>query len=226
MAQLNDFISQVKSEGIMRNNRYIVTMPIPNSVGFTGDIRKVLLFCDSIALPGVSLSTTPARTYGELREMPYEKLFSSVPMSFYVDNSMHVKQLFDKWQGAVQDPNSRNINYYRDYITNIDIDVLDIFDNTRYQVTLHEAYPKEIGSIQMDYSNRDVMKLGITMNYKYWTSGESTSGVNYPDNSGFFDKLISGFLGGSSKLPTNYFNDFPTFQSGYNNNKVVTMTSF
>ena len=217
MAQLNDFISQIKTEGLMRNNRYAVDFSLPTGLANPGiDLRKVLLFCDNVTIPGVTMSSTPARTYGEVREMPYEKLFSPITMSFYVDSSMQVKKLFDSWQGIIQDPDSRNIGYYDDYRTDITITMFDVNNNAKYSVIAFESYVKDISAIQLDYSNRDVMKLNVTMGYKYWKSSEQQSSVSTPDNKGFFDK-IGEFIGDAIPVPSQYYNDFDGFQKEYNN---------
>lgn len=213
MAKLNDFIAQVKKEGLMRTNRYIVLMTMPTGMRSSVSMRKVLLLCDSINVPGVTISTTAARTYGEIREMPYEKIFAPANMSFYVDNKMEVKKIFDEWQAIIQDPETRNHGYYKDYTTDIKITILDSYDNARYQVTLFDAYLKDLGSIQMSNESREVMKLNVTMQYKYWKSEEANASVTHPDNRGFFEKAF-GSLFGDTK--TGYFTDFNKFQKEYN----------
>jgi hypothetical protein len=62
----------------------------------------------------------------------------------------------------------KTYNYYNTYIANMRIEVQDINDKTRYEVTLFECYPKTISSIQMDYAAKDVMKISIGMQYKNW----------------------------------------------------------
>ena len=58
MATLNEFISNIKSEGLMRTSRFAVTMQPPRSLGNSvKDLRKILLYCDSINLPGINLET-------------------------------------------------------------------------------------------------------------------------------------------------------------------------
>ena len=214
MAQLNDFIGQVKGEGLMHTNRFAISMNLPGTIGSV-DKQKVLLFCDSVTLPGVTISTTPAFTYGEAREMPYEKLFSPATFTFFVDNSMQVKKVFDKWQGLVIDPTTRHTNYYRNYITDIQIDIFDVYSNARYRVTLHEAYCKDIAQVQMDYANKDLMKLPVTIQYKYWTATDANAVVKHPDNRGFFERLFDDFFGDTFAIPDNYFNDFTGFQSSF-----------
>ncbi|MBV5342203.1 hypothetical protein JZU68_00815, partial [bacterium] len=47
------------------------------------------------------------------------------------------------------------------------IQVQDLQDNSRYDMILHECYPKTVGSIQLDHNNKDVMKLTVTMQFKW-----------------------------------------------------------
>lgn len=220
MANLKEFVAAVKSEGLMRNNRFSVFFNIPSSVSAIKDLRKVLLFCDTAALPPVTLETTQARTFGEFREMPYNRLFDNIQLEFYVDTSMQVKLLFDSWINSIQDPISRNFNYYNNYVTDMTIDVLDLADASRYQVTLYQAYPKAISAVQLDYANKDIMKLQVSMNYKYWIStqvdGGGSSAAGATGNS-IIDKLLgfAGLAGKGLNIPNQYFTNFNSFQSGF-----------
>lgn len=199
---LRNFISEVKKGALARNNRYAVLFQLPAGVRFNPDsLQKTLLFCDQIQLPGVNYSTVQNRTFGEFRETPYEKLFDNLTMSFYVDNDMKVKALFDEWIGSIQDPLTRNFNYYNNYTCDMTIEVQDLQNKTRYELTLSECYPKNIGSIQLDYANKDVMKLQVTMQYKYWnatTINTLANGQKIPTN--FIDKLTRNFTGFQQQL--------------------------
>ena len=192
---LKDFISEIKQGSLARNNRYAVMLTSPKRVNL-GSLRKVLLFCDQIQLPGVNYSTTQIRTFGEFRETPYEKLYDNLTMSFYVDNDMKIKGLFDEWIGSIQDPITRTFSYYDQYISEMKIEVQDLQNKTRYEMTLYECYPKNIGSIQLDYANKDYMKMQVTMQYKYWTAtpiSPLVDGQKIPTN--FIDKLTQNFTG-------------------------------
>lgn len=205
MSTLQEFISQVAGEGLMRTSRFAVSFSLPNGLSaglYDTNLRKILLYCDSVNLPGLTLETTAAKTFGEERQMPHQKQYDTINLGFYVDNSMSVKTLFDNWMGTVQDPETRNFNYYWTYVTDITIDVLDISDKSRYQVTLYQSYPKAINPIQMDYGNRDVMKLSVAMQYKYWRSSATNT--------------ANSFLGDSAEIPETYFTNFDQYQTGYN----------
>ena len=221
MASLNQFIASIKSEGLMRNSRFAVTFNSPRSMqggGAATDLRKILLYCDNVNLPGMTLETTQAKTFGEYREMPFNKLFDNINMSFYVDNSMHVKRMFDSWMGAIQNPQTRTFNYYKDYTTDITIQVFDIADKSRYEVMLYQCYPKTINPITLDYADKEVMKMTVSMNYKYWISSSVTMSQNKSATSNNINNnsLTNGLFGDALNIPSTYFTNFDSFQTGFN----------
>jgi hypothetical protein len=207
---LKDFISEIKKGSLARSNRFAIGFTPPKTAqkpylagSDPATLRKVILFCDQVQLPGVNFSTVQNRVFGEFRETPYEKLYDNINMSFYVDNDMKVKSLFDNWMNSIQDVTTRTFNYYDNYTTDMTIEVQDINDKTRYEVKLFECYPKNIGAIQMDYASKDVMKLSITMQYKYWTASPK---VALPDG-----QVVSG------NLIDKFTKDFSGFQQSLNN---------
>ena len=190
MTQLDKFIAGVKVGGIARTNRYSVILTPPESLPVAGSnngLQLILLFCDQVQVPGLNISTNQNRTFGEFREVPYEKLYGDVQLSFYVDNNLSVKRLFDDWMGLIQNPYTRTFNYYKNYTTSMSINIEDVEDRKRYEVKLFECYPKTISAIQMDYASKDIMKLQVTMQYKYWKTENFE--VSDPSQSGA-QKLI------------------------------------
>ena len=225
---LTDFIANVKG-GLAKNTHYDVIIPTPKVVTsnmFNGEmLQKIMLFCDQTQLPGVNISTTPLRVYGEAREMPYEKLFDPVQLSFYVDKEMRIKMFFDEWMGGIQNQDSRTFTYYKHYTTNIDIIVYDTMNNPQYKVTLYEAYPKTMGSIQLDYSNKDIMKLQITMQYKYWRSTPMTTAIGPAIMANLPAELQQVAKGGIT-IPTTYFDNQAEFQRTVASAAIAGFTNF
>lgn len=220
--KLNEFISEVKN-GVARTNQFIVELTPPRELALKKDIndalRMIVMFCDQAQLPGLSLSTAQVRSYGEFKEVPYEKLYEPIQLSFYVDNNFKVKTLFDEWMNLIQDPNDRTFNYPKDYIAeSLNIHVIDKLDRTRHTVTLHKVYPKAIAAIQLDYASRDVMKLNVTLAYQYFTVKSSAAiGVN-EDVPSAIESLMAKYsygFEGVTEIPVDYFSDFSGFQNTY-----------
>jgi hypothetical protein len=182
---MQNFLAEVKSDGLMRNTRFSVWFTLPQifrNKGLPGaeNIRKILLFCESATIPGIGLATSQSRTFGEFTEMPHEKLFQNTVLSFYVDNSMNIKEMFDSWILNIQDPNNRTFNYYNDYVTDLTIKAGDTSDQSRYAVTLRECYPQTISPLQMSLAGRDVLKLDVTFAYRNWFSVPDNTGLDDP----------------------------------------------
>ena len=169
--KISDFVTQIGKGGLARSNRYSVEMVLPKTTYGDNDYRKMLLLCESVQLPGLNLNTAQIRTFGEIREMPYELNYDPVQFSFYVDGDMVIKGIFDKWIQNVQTGNTRNFTYYKNYISDtIKIKVEDLNDDVKYIVTLYECYPKTVSPVQMGYDQKDIMKLNVQMQYKFWRS--------------------------------------------------------
>lgn len=218
MSTLNDFISQIKNTGLSRTSRYAVSMRVPSKLQTgTFDVNNILLFCDQVQLPAINLATSQNKTFGEIREVPYEKNYENINMSFYVDTGLEVKSLFDSWMDLIQNPTTRTFEYYKYYTTEIKVEVQDLEMNSRYWLSLYECYPKNISAVSLDYSSKDVMKLQVNMQYKYWKA--SNRG---PINESLVDMSI----------PDEYMNNFGGYQTMFNSylaeaqNFETAVTSF
>lgn len=213
--------------GLAKTNHFTVLLTPPTSAtrgipkGNT-NLQKVLLFCDTIQLPGVNVNTMQTRTYGEVREMPYEINYEPITMTFYVDSQMYVKKMFDNWTLGTQIADTRKFNYYDNYVTNLKIFVQDAGEKNRYMVELFEAYPKTVSAVSMDYASRDIMKVQVTMMYKYWRSTSLNSEVvtrNITHNGGFGLQNVQGLFDYAANAVTGgYYSEFLDFQDSVNQN--------
>ena len=189
MTTLNNFIAAIKTEGLAKTNRYVAQIGIPGTLNGrfqTNTLRKLELYCEAAALPGMSISTQQSRIFGEFREMPYERLFENVSLTFLIDNTFDTKAFFDSWINSIQDPATRTFRFYNEYISDVDIVVLDLNDEPKYVITLYECYPKSISAIQLDYNSKDIMKFQVSLNYRFWKSSlvDDGGGENGPVEGG------------------------------------------
>ena len=222
---LNDFVAQVKS-GIAKQSHFLVQLTPPPALSNFGGIKegmnKIILFCDQAQLPGLSFGTNQVRSYGEFKEVPYEKLFEPINLSFYVDTSLSVKMLFDKWVELVQSPVTRDFSYPSTYLTDkIDIIVLDTQNRSRYMVSLHKVFPKAIAPIQLDYGSKEIMKLQVTLSYQYATTKQLSNTTSSNEEevltlNAAMPKYNYGW-DALTEVPKDYFNDFAGFQNAASN---------
>ena len=219
--KISDFVSQMSS-GMARTNRFSVMLTLPDSLSGEGltPLRDLLLFCDQVQLPGITVNTVPNRTFGEVRETPTEFNYEPLQLSFYVDANMHIKAYFDGWAKSLQYGQERTFRYYDEYTSpQMQVMVQDTLDQTRFQVTLYEVYPKSIGAVQMDYASKDIMKLSVTFQYKYWEY--TTVPVDTTRSLG----QVVPDLYNVKQIPQQYMSNFNDFQSNLAGNVKSNVNS-
>lgn len=241
MSTLNEFISSVKQSGMANANRFFVEI--------AGADKKIGLFCDTATLPGTQILSTPARTFGEVREVPYEITYDTVSCSFYIDNDWEVVKFFNDWRTKIFDPTTRTGGYYsgpQGYVRDIKIICYNKEDNRTYGVQLYEAYPKQIGAVNLDYNNKDIPKLSVTFQYLNWVPLDAATGsaVNTSKYSavdqfgteglpgGFgggidLNNIMGGYFNSSSfGAPQQFLTSFGGFQNTFNSFKGSDSFSF
>lgn len=211
--RISDFKSSISSgDGLARSNRFSVVMEIPKEVTRAGvtPFQTLLLFCDQATLPGLTVNSSPVRIYGEVRETPTEFMYEPITLSFYVDQNMVIKGWFNNWIKFIQNGDTRTQKYYDQYICKqMQINVQDGIDQTRHQVHLYEVWPKSVGAIQLDYASKDVMKMSVTLQYKYWKY------VTIPAPSRPTPDLYS-----VKSIPEEYYSNVNSFQENFAQNRA------
>lgn len=170
---LNDILSSFHSEdgGYAVPNRFEVIITRPG--GSATESRKVSMRCESINLPGRNLnSTTDSNIYGPTREIVDGVTYADdINMTFQASSGLEERVFFEEWQALAFDERSWNVGYYNDYISTVDIYVLDRQNQRRFGLKLHEAFPKTIGATELSQSaNNELIKLAVTFSFRYWTT--------------------------------------------------------
>ena len=191
---INNFLSEFHSEnGYALPSRYEVVITSPAA----GDARKVSMRCEALDLPGRALNTSiDSNMYGIAPEIVDGITFGgTLAMTFQSSSDLEEKVFFESWQEEAWDKGTWNVKYYRDYIRDIDIYVLDVQDARRYGLRLRECFPKEIGPATLDAGPAsDIIKTAVTMQYKYW---ETLDINNQPPN--LMEKVLDTIITGAER---------------------------
>ena len=191
---LNDILSTFHSEdgGYAVPNRFEVIITRPG--GSATESRKVSMRCESINLPGRNLnSTTDSNIYGPTREVVDGVTYADdINMTFQASSGLEERVFFEEWQALAFDERSWNVGYYNDYISTVDIYILDRQNQRRFGLKLHEAFPKTIGATELGQGiNNELIKLGVTFSFRYWTTLDSNR--QKPSlNEKIFDTITTG----------------------------------
>jgi hypothetical protein len=208
MSKITDMIGKVNRYGIVQANNYrVVFSGIAGAedtvIGSPGGIvegsgknnfnTRMSLSCESVTLPGRSLSTNPFKTIGIGIEVPYERLYSGdIEMTFLFGRDMQERKIFEKWMDKIINPNNNRFSYYNSYIADIDIIMFDESDEPIYKARIEEAYPKEIGAVALSNESSDLARQSITFSFKKYHPidvSEEMGGMSSTEPSGLSGRI-------------------------------------
>lgn len=196
---VSSFITRFKT-GFARPNRYRVEFSLPagfntsptfpgvNSNSSASLIRfqeinmnrqgNINIMCHSCNLPQRTLLTYEHKQLIGPYRVPYSQSYDPVTFSFYTDPEYTTREYFDIWQNAVVNIGSNSMNYYNEFTSDIRIYTIDSAGNDAYFVDLYEAFPINIGMVDLSYSNLNTTQtVTVTMSYKYWASKNNDTRV-------------------------------------------------
>ena len=183
---LNDILSSYHdNNGYALPNRFDVVITPPPKIGGGGQenvfsgmdsksaTRDISLRCESVQLPGRNLATgTDSNIYGPTREIVEGVTYAEdLNMTFQASSGLDERVFFENWQRQAFNEQSWNIGYYKDYVADIDIFLLDKQNQRRYGLRIHEAFPKTITAIDLNYgTNNEIIKTSVSFSFRYWTA--------------------------------------------------------
>ena len=166
---LDSFISALRREDVARQNRFSASITGP--AGLAG--RQVNLMCEGATFPGQNMRTSAdGLRQGPQREIVHGVTYGPISLSFICTNGQEEKAFFEIWQGGwIFDMETWTMGYYKDYIGKIVLSQLDRHDNSRYEVIIHEAYPKTIVAQDFNWGNNDSYQtLSVEFAFHHWES--------------------------------------------------------
>ena len=167
---LNDILSEFhSSEGYAIPNRFEVVI-LPPGAG-SSDSRKVSMRCETVTIPGRNLNTlTDGNPYGPTREIVDGVTYAEdISMTFQASSGLDERVFFENWQELAFNKQTWNVGYYNDYVSTVEIYLMDRQDQRRYGIKLIEAFPKTIGPTELSHaSNNEIIKIHVSFSFRYW----------------------------------------------------------
>ena len=104
-----------------------------------------------------------------------------------------MKKLFDRWTSLVIDPETYQVAYRKEFVTDVTIQQLNQQNVPIYGVKLKNAFPVTVNTIELSNTSAETQKLNVTMTYEdYETEGSIASSIGGVKNviGGVLNRLI------------------------------------
>jgi len=174
--------------GAAKQNRFAVYMNLPllsidsksiitnvvsgnfNPLQMINDPRDISLLCETVSLPGRSISTTEYFTSLKAKKMAYGYINEDINMTFLLTGDYYIKNVLDKWINKIVNYDRHTINYKDDYVSEIEIQQLNDMNVPTYSVKLLKAFPINVAAVELSNSSENsIARVSVTFTYDDWT---------------------------------------------------------
>lgn len=162
--------------------------------------RGLDLMCSQTELPGKTINISETKYNGDVRKMGNSIMYGNQQFVFRVSKDMFEKNIIDEWMNMIVNPETHEIGYYDDYVSNITVYQLDTKDEIMHAIMLEDAYPVMSNPLTLsNMEQNNTHELMVQFAYRRWKNVQFEE-----EKGGKFDSLLQTPLGPYiSKVITN-----------------------
>lgn len=177
---VSDFATNLSRTGVSKASLFDVRFAPPRGlVGANETLRELSLRCDSVSLPNRASASIPIKYYGNVKKHYYGTIDPTpITITVILSQNLAERDLFLTWQdvalGRIRKPfnaprlGNFNIGYYKNYVSNVEINKYDESGNLAMVTKLVDAYPSIVGESALSWSDTEIMKMNVTFDYYYF----------------------------------------------------------
>jgi hypothetical protein len=169
------FGNQLISGDYARSNLFEVVLYVNNQMDGPGVIPETLRFMIKTAsLPGKQLGEVQVKRFGAQFKMANDMIVDTLPMTVICSSDMRERKFFTAWIEGIHGSDTGHsadryrMAYYDDYTTKMTITSLDREGGEVYAVMLDEAWPNNLGQVELSWDNSEVSTFTVTMAFRDW----------------------------------------------------------
>lgn len=197
--------TELRTFGVMRDNLFATQIGLPtflsktsfqggglgkNAVTGNKDEGKLMLYAESVNLPGVNIGTGATRRYGFGPTVRYANdiSFNDVTVNFIGDGAGIILKVFSDWMNGIvkfdeylSPSNSVEkapffFRYKNEYVANEFF--ITVFNEKRDEVAvyyLEDAFPTSVSDISLNWgSSNQLARFSVNFTYTRWTHKSAT----------------------------------------------------
>lgn len=163
-----------------RNNLYDVKVyPPPNLTFYSGydkaDKEHLSMMIKAASIPAKSLGTLDTKRFGAIFKVANDVMVEGVTFTVMCSKYNEEHKFFEGWMSAiynygVQDDSSAiyRMKYYKEYVGSVTVQTITRDGKNGPKVYLHEAYPTNVGAIELQYGDGDIATFTVTLSFRDW----------------------------------------------------------
>ena len=180
MSSINNFKAQIASElGPVNPNRFRVTFSPKLTFSQKFGIQlnaldnrpnggnNLVLQPEVVQIPGSQIGSFENSTFRNPIKYPNIRTYEDVSMTFPITRKFSVVKFFKEWHDQIVSKTDWTVAYLDEFAVDLQVEQLDRNDNVVYAVTLENAWPVGVNSLDLDAAGSDVIsKISVTFTYE------------------------------------------------------------
>ena len=173
MATISAFKAQMQGGGA-RPNQFRVELTFPAFVGSIASAagNAAQFMCKTATLPQSTIEDITAAYRGRPVHMAGERTFPPWTISVYNDTNFLIRNVMERWQNGILNYTTTNgIMRPTDYQVDMSVYQLDRNDNIIKTYRFYDAYPTNVGQIQLDFeTNNQIETFDVEFTFNYFVT--------------------------------------------------------
>lgn len=173
MTTISAFKAQMQGGGA-RPNQFRVELTFPAFVGSIASAagNAAQFLCRTATLPASTTEDITAAYRGRPVHFAGERTFQPWSISVYNDTNFLIRNVMERWTNGVLNYTTTNgIMRPSDYQVDMSVYQLDRNDRVIKTYRFYDAYPTNIGQIQLDFeTNNQIETFDVEFTYNYFTT--------------------------------------------------------
>jgi hypothetical protein len=118
-------------------------------------------------MPSTALEEVVLNWQGFDWKFPGKHTYTDVVITFNVDLNAKIRQTFERWSNLAHDPVTNFYTTHDQYMVDQRLQMIGYEGQVILEFVLHDAWPKEVSQITMDYASTEIATFDVTFTYSY-----------------------------------------------------------
>jgi hypothetical protein len=177
MANISEFKAQMLGGGA-RANQFRVELSFPSYVNAGAVVgAKALFLCKAAQLPASTIENIAVQYRGRPINFAGERTFAPWTITVYNDTDFAIRNALEQWSNGIQNYGATTgIVTPNQYQADLSVSQLDRNSAVIKQYQFVDAYPTEVGPIELDYETGNAIEtFTCTFQYNFFTTNTATN---------------------------------------------------
>ena len=139
----------------------------PVAVAADVNAQQAIYLVKTAQMPSTALEEVTLNWQGFDWKFPGKHTYTDVVVTFNVDLDAKIRKTFENWSNKCHDPKTNFYSTHNVFMADQRLQMVGYEGQVILEFTLHDAWPKEVSQMAMDYSSTEVVTFDVTFTYSY-----------------------------------------------------------